>query len=216
MAKEINLLDLQIPVKRAVEHQLTLPNLLEGESEPVRSIERGQKNQVKKVIEALLFASNEPLSFQRLREIIETKLPLKPKLLRDALDDLREDYIDQQRAFVLEENALGFILKTKEEYSCYVEQLFRNKRGEKLSQAAIEVMAIIAYKQPITKPQIDAIRGVDCSGTMQNLLERELVQHVGKLDVPGRPTLFGTTPHFLTHFGLKNLEELPGISKDPG
>jgi segregation and condensation protein B len=212
MAKEINLLDLQIPVKRAVEHQLTLPNLLEGESEPVRSAERGQKNQIKKVIEALLFASNEPLSFQRLREIIETKLPLKPKLLRDALEDLREDYIDQQRAFLLEENPLGFILKTREEYSGYVEQLFRNKREEKLSQAAIEVMAIIAYKQPITKPQIDAIRGVDCSGTMQNLLERELVQHVGKLDAPGRPTLFGTTPHFLTHFGLKSLEELPGIT----
>lgn len=212
MAKEINLLDLQIPVKRAVEHQLTLPNLLERESEPVRSAERGQKNQVKKVIEALLFASNEPLSFQRLREIIETKLPLKPKLLRDALEDLREDYIDQQRAFLLEENSLGFILKTREEYSGYVEQLFRNKRGGKLSQAAIEVMAIIAYKQPITKPQIDAIRGVDCSGTMQNLLERELVQHVGKLDAPGRPTLFGTTTHFLSHFGLKSLDELPGIT----
>lgn len=215
MAKEINLLDLQIPTKKAVEHQLTLPNLLESESEPIRSIERGQKNQIKKVIEALLFASHEPLSFQRLREIIETKLPLKPKLLRDALDDLREDYIDQQRSFILEENPLGFILKTREEYSGYVEQLFRNKRGEKLSQAAIEVMAIIAYKQPITKPQIDAIRGVDCSGTLQNLLERELVQHAGKLDAPGRPTLFSTTAHFLTHFGLKSLEELPGISHDP-
>ena len=214
MAKEINLLDLQIPVKKPVEHQLTLPHLLESESEPIRSIERGQKNQVKKIIEALLFASNEPLSFQRLREIIETKLPLKPKLLRDALEDLREDYIDQQRSFLLEENPLGYILKTREEYSGYVEQLFRNKRGEKLSQAAIEVMAIIAYKQPITKPQIDAIRGVDCSGTMQNLLERELVQHVGKLDAPGRPTLFGTTPHFLAHFGLKSLEELPGINSE--
>lgn len=212
MAKEINLLDLQIPTKKTVEQQLTLPNILEGEAESIRKIERGQKNQVKKIVEALLFASSEPISFQRLREIIETKLPLKPKLLRDALEDLREDYIDQQRAFLLEENPLGYILKTREEYSGYVEQLFRNKRGEKLSQAAIEVMAIIAYKQPITKPQIDAIRGVDCSGTMQNLLERELVQHVGKLDAPGRPTLFGTTPHFLTHFGLKSLEELPGIT----
>ncbi len=212
MAKEINLLDLQIPTKKAVEHQLILPNLLEGESEPVRLIERGQKNQIKKIIEALLFASSEPLNFQRLREIIETKLPLKPKLLRDALEDLREDYIDQQRSFILEETPLGYILKTKEEYSGYVEQLFRNKRGEKLSQAAIEVMAIIAYKQPITKPQIDAIRGVDCSGTLQNLLERELVQQAGKLDAPGRPTLYGTTPHFLTHFGLMSLDELPGIS----
>lgn len=214
MAKEINLLDLQIPTKKTVEQQLTLPNILEGEAESIRKIERGQKNQVKKIVEALLFASSEPISFQRLREIIETKLPLKPKLLRDALEDLREDYIDQQRAFLLEENPLGYILKTREEYSGYVEQLFRNKRGEKLSQAAIEVMAIIAYKQPITKPQIDAIRGVDCSGTMQNLLERELVQHVGKLDAPGRPTLFGTTPHFLTHFGLKSLEELPGITAE--
>lgn len=214
MVKEINLLDLQIPVKKPVEHQLTLPNLLGGEAERIRSVERGQKNHIKKVIEALLFASNEPLSFQRLREIIEIKIPLKPKLLRDALEDLRDDYIDQQRSFLLEENPLGFLLKTREEYSGYVEQLFRNKRGEKLSQAAIEVMAIIAYKQPITKPQIDAIRGVDCSGTMQNLLERELVQHVGKLDAPGKPTLYGTTSHFLTHFGLKSLEELPGITTE--
>lgn len=201
MTKEINLF----------EKQLMLPNFVDVEEETARKQERVQKNQIKKIVEALLFASHEPLSFQRIREIIETKWPLKPKLLRDAINDLQEDYLEQQRSFRLEETSLGYILKTREEYSPYVEQLFRNKRSEKLSQAAIEVVAIIAYKQPITKPQIDAIRGVDCSGILQNLLDRELIQPAGKLDAPGRPTLYETTPQFLSHFGLGSLGELPGI-----
>ena len=171
--------------------------------------ERAEKNRLKKIAEALLFASSEPISFNRLREILETKLSFKPKTLRDAIEDLQEDYEEQQRAFRLEETELGYSLKTKEEYGVFVEQLFRNKRTERLSQAAIEVVAIIAYKQPITKPQIDAIRGVDSSGIVQNLLERELIEVAGKLDAPGRPTLYATTSHFLTHFGLKSLSELP-------
>lgn len=170
-----------------------------------------KKNELKRIVEALLFSSYEPLSFQRIRDIIETKWPLKPKLLKDAIEGLQEDYFEQQRSFRLEESPLGYILKTKEGYAPYVEQLFRNKRSEKLSQAAIEVVAIIAYKQPITKPQIDAIRGVDCSGILQNLLDRELIQPAGKLEAPGRPTLYQTTSHFLLHFGLKSLEELPGL-----
>lgn len=208
MAKEINLLDLP---KKPIEQQLMLPNLIEVQEEPARAEERVQKSKVKKILEALLFASHEPLSFQRLRDIIETKWPLKPKMLRDALEDLQEDYIEQHRAFKLEETAQGYVLKTREEYSSYVEQLFRNKRAEKLSAAAIEVVAIIAYKQPITKPQIDAIRGVDCSGILQNLLDRELIHPTGKLEAPGRPTLYSTTPLFLTHFGLVDLAGLPGI-----
>lgn len=189
MPKEINLLQL---------------SLFE---EPIN--ERAEKTRLKKIVEALLFASGEPISFNRLREMIETKISIKPKILRDAIDDLQGDYEDQKRAFRLEETELGFLLKTREEYGVYVEQLFRNKRAERLSQAAIEVVAIIAYKQPITKPQIDSIRGVDCSGILQNLLERELIEVAGKLDAPGRPTLYATTPHFLSHFGLRSLSELP-------
>lgn len=200
MKKEINLL----------EEQLMLPHFPKEPQSP-KSI-RSEKTQIKKIIEALLFATNEPISFDKLREIIEIKIPIKPKLLQDSIEDLKEDYFEQSRAFQLEETSAGYVLKTKEEFSPYVEQLFRNKRAEKLSQAAIEVVAIIAYRQPMTKPQIDAIRGVDSSGILQNLLDRELIEPAGKLDAPGRPTLYKTTYRFLSHFGLKELSELPQIS----
>lgn len=200
MPKEINLFQLSLP---------TLEEPIFEKAGRVDKVERLEKNHLKKIVEALLFASSEPISFNRLREIIETKLSFKPKTLRDAINDLQEDYEEQQRSFHLEETELGFLLKTREKYGTYVEQLFRNKRTEKLSQAAIEVIAIIAYKQPITKPQIDSIRGVDCSGILQNLLERGLIETAGKLEAPGRPTLYATTPHFLSHFGLRNLSELP-------
>lgn len=190
--KEINFIE---------EEQLCLP----GFGAP---LERQQKHSIKKIIEALLFATAEPLSFQKIREILEIKVAFKPKTLRDALEDLQDDYIQQQRAFRLEETAEGYLLKTCEEYAPFISQLFRNKRQEKISSAAAEVLAIIAYKQPITKPAIDAIRGVDSSGTVQMLLERELIQSLGKQEAPGRPTLYGITPHFLVHFGLKDLSEL--------
>lgn len=170
--------------------------------------EREQKLLIKRIIEALLFASPEPLSFQKIREILETKLPLKPKIVKDALEDLQDDYIYQQRSFRLEETAEGYLLKTTEEFAPFIEQLFRNKRVEKVSQAQAEVLAIIAYKQPITKPEIDSIRGVDCSGTLHILLERQLIQAMGKQEAPGRPTLYGITSHFLSHYGLKDLSEL--------
>ena len=99
-------------------------------------------------------------------------------------------------------------MRTCEEYSPFVDLIHRNKRTEKLSQASAEVLAIIAYRQPITRPQIEAIRGVDSSGILQNLLERQLIEPTGKLEAPGRPTLYGTTKDFLQHFGLRSAEEL--------
>lgn len=171
--------------------------------------EQENRQLIKRVIEALLFATNEPISFEKLREIIETRFPIQPKTLHALLDDLESEYIYQQRSFRLDKSSQGYLLKTGEEYAPFIDQLFRNKRGEKLSQASAEVLAIIAYKQPITKPQVDSIRGVDCSGIIQNLLERELIQPAGKLEAPGRPTLYNVTPHFLLHFGLKDLSELP-------
>lgn len=183
-------------------------NLFEEQLSLFAPSDREQKHQIKKIIEALLFASAEPLSLQKIRDILETKIAFKPKILRDALEDLQDEYIHQQRAFRLEETAEGYLLKTCEEYAPFIQQLFRNKRQEKVSSAQAEVLAIIAYKQPITKPGIDAIRGVDSSGTLQILLERELIQAMGKQEAPGRPTLYGITPHFLFHFGLKDVSEL--------
>lgn len=164
---------------------------------------------VKRIIEALLFASASPLSFQKIRDVIETKRPIAPQKLRFLLETIQEECISQQRAYRLEETDDGFVFKTCEELTPYIAELFRNKRGEKLSQAALEVLAIIAYRQPITKPEIESIRGVDCSGTLQSLAERELVETKGRLEAPGRPTLYGVTQNFLRYFGLKDLKDLP-------
>lgn len=171
-------------------------------------IDQQLKKHIKRVLEALLFANYDPLPLAKIREITDTILPLRPRQLRQILDELKQEYLTQQRAFRLEEIAQGYVLRTHEEYAPYLEQLHRQKRGEKLSYASTEVLAIIAYRQPITRPQIDAIRGVDSSGTIVQLLERQLIEPVGKLEAPGRPTLYGTTKEFLKHFGLKDMNEL--------
>lgn len=169
------------------------------------------RGRVKRVIEALLFASNEPISLQKIREITESIYPFKPKVLADLLWELQIEYHSQERACQIEEIAQGFILRSRKEYAPFIEQLFRSKRGDKLSQAGTEVLAIIAYRQPITRTQIEAIRGVDSSGIIQTLLERELIESVGKLEGPGKPTLYGVTKYFLTYFGLKDLNNLTQV-----
>lgn len=180
----------------------------EDEDTGLTQIDIQLKQHLKRVVEALLFASSEPLSISKIREITDTILPLPQKGIKQILEELKEEYLSQKRAFKLEEIALGYVLRTHEEYASYLNLLYRQKRGEKLSPASTEVLAIIAYRQPITRPQIDAIRGVDSSGSLMQLLERQLVQSMGKLEAPGRPTLFGTTKEFLKHFGLKDLSEL--------
>ncbi len=166
------------------------------------------RQHLKKVVEALLFTSSDPIPLNKIREITDTICTLRPRQIRQIIEELQQDYITQQHAFRLEEIAQGYVMRTHEAYAPYIEHLYRQKRGEKLSPAATEVLAIIAYKQPITRPQIDNIRGVDSSGTIAQLLERNLIETVGKLEAPGRPTLYGTTKEFLKHFGLRDLTEL--------
>jgi segregation and condensation protein B len=175
----------------------------------IEDLSAEERTYVKRMIEALLFASSEPLPFAKLREVISTYKPIKPGFLRKLIDELQRDYRIQQRAYDLDEIAQGFLLRTREEFGKYIELLHKDKRSEKLTQASAEVLAIIAYKQPVTRPEIDKIRGVDSSGIIQNLLDRELVEMVGKLEAPGRPTLYSITKNFLKHFGLKDLKDLP-------
>jgi segregation and condensation protein B len=165
--------------------------------------------EAKRVVEALLFASSTPLPFAKIRHIVEQVHPFTPRELLTLIQELQIEYESQQRAFEIIEIAEGYALRTRREFGAYVDQLFGNKRPEKLSQAATEVLAIIAYRQPITRPQIEALRGVDSSGVLQSLLERQLVEAVGKLETPGRPTLYAVTSQFLEHFGLKSLADLP-------
>lgn len=189
-------------------------NKVDSSDAPFTEIENpndATQQQVKRLIEALLFASNEPISFNKIREVTDQLTPLKPRIIKDLIMQLQNEYLSEQRGFRLDEIAQGYLLRTCEEFSPYIEILFKNKRAEKLSHAAAEVLAIIAYRQPITRPQIEAIRGVDSSGVVASLLERGLITAVGKLEAPGRPTLYGITHEFLTHFGLKGIEELPPI-----
>lgn len=161
----------------------------------------------KRIIESLLFSSNEPVPLRKLKEILQTVYPYSTEQVKELIYALREDYAEQNRAFQVEEIAKGYLLRTCADYHPYIHRLLKHTRPDKLSQAALEVLAIIAYRQPITRPQIDEIRGVDSSGIIHTLLDRLLIEQSGKLEVPGRPTLYCVTSHFLQHFGLKDREE---------
>lgn len=215
--KDLNLFDLEFtsPPPKEQYVQATIPGVIERaqQSHALRQKTQESRAQVKRIIEALLFSAPDPLGFTKLREILESAHPLKPRQLRDIILELQFDYLSQKRAYRLEEIPEGFILRTCEEFCPYLDQLFRNKRSERLSQAAAEVLAIIAYKQPITRPQIEAIRGVDSTGIVQNLLDRELIEITGRLEAPGRPSLLAVTQKFLAHFGLKERSELPPIEE---
>lgn len=167
-----------------------------------------KNREVERIVEALLFSSSEPLPLNKIKEIIETTYPVKLKELKILLVQLKDTYEKENRGFQLDEIAEGFLLRTVQDLFPYVELLHKDRRGEKLSKAAMEVLAIIAFKQPITRTQIESIRGVDSSGTIYSLQERGLIEVTGRLETPGRPSQYGLTKGFLKHFGLKNFEQL--------
>lgn len=193
--------------------EITEQKSVESEQASDRPQEPKAPSMLKKIVEALLFTSCEPLSFEKIKETIEQHYPVQTKQLRRALSELAVDYETQGRAFSLEEIARGFVLRTRELFADFIDTLYRDKRSEKLSPAALEVLAIVAYRQPITRPQIEALRGVDCSGVMQTLLERGLIATRGRLEGPGRAALYVTTSDFLRHFGLKDPSQLPHLDE---
>lgn len=166
-----------------------------------------EKFTIRRIVEALLFASADPLPVQKIATIVDQPT----QVIKDCLKELQAEYHLQRHAFVLEEIDHGYVLRTDKRYAQYIDQLHGNRLTDKLSHASMEVLAIIAYRQPITRPQIDAIRGVDSSGSVAQLIERNLIEPMGKLEVPGRPILYGTSGEFLKHFGLKDLRALPKI-----
>lgn len=158
----------------------------------------------KSVIEALLFVANEPLTIKTLAEVLE-RSPYDVDVL---LKEIKADCERELRGFCLMEVAGGYSFVTRPEYSPYIEKLVK-PRLNSLTQAATETLAIIAYKQPITRSEIDEIRGVKSDSAINTLLERNLIEETGRREGPGRPILFGTTRDFLKYFGLKDLRELP-------
>ena len=159
------------------------------------------------IIEALLFASERPLTLKKLGSIVD----LSPREVQAEIDILREEK-DRIGAIGIIETALGWQLVSKAEYAPFIAKL-RDEKRQRLSRAAFEVLAIVAYRQPVTRADVEALRGVDCAGSLQFLLEKKLAAFVGRKDAPGRPWLYATTPQFLDHFGLRNIADLPSLSE---
>lgn len=160
------------------------------------------------IVESLLFVSQEPLSIQRITAVIGD---VNKGEVVQALQSLGEELAREGRGIRLAEIAGGFRLVTKQEYASWIKRMDKTKAAAKLSRSALESLAIIAYKQPIVRGEIEEIRGVETSGVVRTLLERKLVRIVGRKEVPGRPIMYGTTKFFLEHFGLNDLSQLPPL-----
>jgi len=165
---------------------------------------------VKPLIEALIFVSEEPITIEKITEIIDGA---KKDLVKESVYELMEDYERNGRGIEIVEIAGGFKIKTRTEFSQWISLLFTKKKKTRLSIQALETVAVIAYKQPITKSEIEQIRGVNIVGTLRTLLERNLVKILGKKEAPGRPIMYGTTKEFLENFGLKNISSLPTLKE---
>jgi segregation and condensation protein B len=164
------------------------------------------REDTKAIIEALLFTAEVPLTLDKIREIL--KLPKGE--IQTLLDELASEYNTMSRGFYLRKVANGYQLRTKPEYSTWIQRL-KKVKALRLSQPMMETLAMIAYKQPITRVEIESIRGVDSEGVTKSLLEKRLITILGRKDVPGRPFLFGTTAKFLEVFGLASLKDLPSL-----
>lgn len=163
--------------------------------------------EVRNIVEALLFVSDEPLTVARISEVVEAEGPV----VADVLADLRQEMLEDNRGIQLREIGEGWKLHSHPAYADYIRKLMLSERRGRLTRAAIETLAIIAYMQPITRTQIAAIRGIQSESVVKMLESYQLVREAGKENVPGGPALYETTPEFLEQFGLKSIEELPQL-----
>jgi segregation and condensation protein B len=160
---------------------------------------------VKNIIESLLFVAQEPLSSERLKKILE---PAQAGAITEAIAALRADYDARQGSFYLAEVAGGYQFRTRPEYTAWIKRLV-DPKPVRLSKAALETLAVIAYKQPVIRSDVEHIRGVDCGGVLRQLLERKLIRVLGRKEIAGRPLIYATTRKFLETFDLKDLRDLP-------
>lgn len=169
--------------------------------------EASKKQRIKSIIESILFVTGEPLS---LREI-SINLEMPPRYIEEILNEMITDYEASERGIKLISIKDNYQIVTKSENSDYIQRLLKKNKRQSLSQASLESLAIIAYKQPITRIDIDEIRGVKSESAIQKLIEKNLIKESGRLDVPGRPILYSTTDEFLRQFELNDLKELPSL-----
>lgn len=177
-----------------------------------------------RVIEALLFSAHKPLSTQEIVDVVRNAgaeddfspnefAKVKPAEVAAALEQLKVEYIQNEHGFQIAEKAGGWQLTSDPKYARWVRGLFPAPKPARLSSPALETLAIIAYRQPITRADVEAVRGVTIDGVLQTLMERGLVKISGRAEIPGRPLLYETTEFFLDHFGLRNLDELPNVEE---
>ncbi len=166
-----------------------------------------EEEEAKKIVETLLFASKEPLRARDISVLFRGVENIDSKKIRKILLGLVDEYKD--KTFQIVEIAEGFQIRTRSEFHPWVRKLFRKEKKNKLSQAALETLAIISYKQPITRVEVEEIRRVDCNGVINTLLEKNIIKIMGRKDVLGRPIVYGTTPLFLKHFGFKSISDIP-------
>lgn len=169
-----------------------------------------EQEQLKKILEGLLFVSETPLSPKRVASFVKDAATDE---IQKAFLALQEDINQLGRSFQVVQIAEGFQLVTRPEYHKWAKELYKVISKTRLSKAAMEALAIIAYKQPVTRAEVEAIRGVEVSNLVQSLLEKRMIRILGRAETPGRPLLYATTHEFLIHFGLKDLTDLPKVSE---
>jgi len=165
-----------------------------------------EPEEVKSIVEALLFATDVPLNPDRLESLVGNG---QPAPIHEVIEHLNQEYWEQGRAFFIAEVGGGFQMATRSQYGPWVKKLFLRRTETRLSPAALEALTIIAFKQPVIRAEIQAIRGVDSGGVLGTLLERGLIRITGRSEALGRPLLYGTTKKFLRYFGLNMLSDLP-------
>jgi segregation and condensation protein B len=166
-----------------------------------------ERTEQRRIAEALILGAPEPVSAQRLAEIVPG---IRAAEVRELVGELNAEYAEQRRAFEVVEAAGGFQLRTLGDFSPYLQQTL-STRPLRLSQAALETLAVVAYRQPVTRAEIEHVRGVEAGAVLRSLLERRLVRIAGHREVPGRPMLYATTRRFLEVFGLPRIEDLPTL-----
>jgi segregation and condensation protein B len=168
-----------------------------------------EHEQYKAALEAILFLKEEPVRADKLAAVLE----ISPEEVRTLLKELQQELVSQRRGLRIFEIAGGYRMGSAPELASFLEKAFGEEESGTLSPAALETLAIIAYKQPLTRVEIEAVRGVRCEHILDNLLKRKLIRISGRKEGPGRPLIYKTTPDFLQYFGLKGLDDLPPLER---
>ena len=170
------------------------------------------KQLYKSGIEALLFVSDKPIVLDQFKTVFPE---LKPAEIVELIKQLQDEYVQRQAGMMIVDIAGGWQMLSNSHAAGYIREFYKTKSKEKLSRPSLESLAIIAYKQPVSRADLEVIRGVNCDGTVAHLLNKGLIEIVGRKEVPGRPFLYGTTKAFLEYFGLRALEDLPKLEQLP-